>query len=149
MEISMLKDGHECATPLPEFLLEAQALLARSEDCLSHLHLIRNDEEAINCLLASLLSLAQAAARHAVSPLAEFSLHIHGVLKRTPHPLDLNDPILDALKSCLTLMAWQLELIDPRNGQLNLDDSEQVMLIEELTEQVGQNCNCTYPSCSH
>ena len=26
MEISMLKDGHECATPLPEFLLEAQAL---------------------------------------------------------------------------------------------------------------------------
>ena len=71
------------------------------------------------------------------------------MLKRTPHPLDLNDPILDALKSCLTLMAWQLELIDPRNGQLNLDDSEQVMLIEELTEQVGQNCNCTYPSCSH
>ena len=102
MEISMLKDGHECAPPLPEFLLEAQALLAKSEDCLSHLHLIRNDEEAINCLLASLLCLAQTAARHSISPLAEFALHIHGVLKRTAHPVDLNDPILDALKSCLT-----------------------------------------------
>lgn len=144
----MLKDGHECATPLPEFLLEAHALLAKSEDCLSHLLLIRNDEEAINCLLASLQSLASAAACHAVSPLAEFSRHIHGVLQQTPRPLDLNDPILNALKSCLTLMAWQLELIDPNNGQLNLDDSEQLMLIEELTDQVGQNCRCAHPSCS-
>lgn len=145
----MRKDGHECAPPLPEFLLEAQALLAKSEDCLSHLHLIRNDEEAINCLLASLLCLAQTAARHSISPLAEFALHIHGVLKRTAHPLDLNDPILDALKSCLTLMAWQLELIDPHNGQLNLDDSEQVLLLDELTDQVAQNCTCAYPSCTH
>ncbi|AXK52967.1 hypothetical protein [Pseudomonas protegens] len=145
----MLKDGHECAPPLPEFLLEAQALLAKSEDCLSHLHLIRNDEEAINCLLASLLCLAQTAARHSISPLAEFALHIHGVLKRTAHPVDLNDPILDALKSCLTLMAWQLELIDPHNGQLNLDDSEQALLINELNDQVAQNCTCAYPSCTH
>ncbi|QZI72498.1 hypothetical protein K5F93_09555 [Pseudomonas protegens] len=145
----MLKDGHECAPPLPEFLLEAQALLTKSEDCLSHLHLIRNDEEAINCLLASLLCLAQTAARHSISPLAEFALHIHGVLKRTADPLDLNDPILDALKSCLTLMAWQLELIDPHNGQLNLDDSEQALLISELTDQVTQNCTCAYPSCTH
>ncbi|BAQ75986.1 uncharacterized protein POS17_4292 [Pseudomonas sp. Os17] len=145
----MLKDSHECAPPLPEFLLEAQALLAKSEDCLSHLHLIRNDEEAINCLLASLQSLAQIAARHAISPLAEFALHIHGVLKRTVHPVDLNDPILDALRSCLTLMAWQLELVDPHNGQLNLDDSEQLMLIGELTQQVTQNCTCASPSCSH
>ncbi|MGC5701047.1 hypothetical protein J4P02_12675 [Pseudomonas sp. NFXW11] len=145
----MLKDGHEGATPLPEFLLEAQTLLARSEDCLSHLHLIRNDDEAISCLLTSLQCLAQIATRHAISPLAEFSRHILGVLQRTQHPLDINDPILGALKSCLTLMAWQLELIDPRNGQLNLDDSEQVMLIEELTDQVSQNCTCADASCRH
>ncbi|NBF03692.1 hypothetical protein GV819_15470 [Pseudomonas sp. Fl5BN2] len=145
----MLKDGHECTTPLPEFLFEAHALLAKSEDCLNHLLLIRNDEEAINCLLVSLQRLAQIAMRHAISPLSEFSLHIHGLLKRTAHPLDLNESTLDALKSCLTLMAWQLELIDPNNGQLNLDDSEQVMLIEELAEQVAQNCTCTYPSCRH
>ncbi|MFK3793193.1 MULTISPECIES: hypothetical protein [Pseudomonas] len=145
----MLKDGHECTTPLPEFLLEAQTLLAKSEDCLSHLHLIRNDEEAISCLLVTLQRLAQCAARHAISPLSEFSLHIHGLLKRPEHPLDLNDQILAALKSCLTLMAWQLELIDPRDGQLNMDDSEQVMLIEELADKVSQNCTCSHPSCSH
>ncbi|MBC2658727.1 hypothetical protein H7A76_25080 [Pseudomonas sp. MSSRFD41] len=145
----MLKDGHECTTPLPEFLLEAQTLLAKSEDCLSHLHLIRNDEEAINCLLVTLQRLAQCAAHHAISPLSEFSQHIHGLLKRPQHPLDLNDQILEALKSCLTLMAWQLELIDPRDGQLNMDDSEQLMLIEELADQVSQNCTCSHPSCRH
>ncbi|AZC27754.1 hypothetical protein C4K39_6122 [Pseudomonas sessilinigenes] len=149
MDISMLKDGHECATPLPEFLLEAQTLLAKSEDCLSHLHLIRNDEEAISCLLVSLQRLAQCAARHAISPLHEFSVHIHGLLKRPQHPLDLNDQVLESLKSCLTLMAWQLELIDPNDGQLNMDDSEQVMLIEELADQVSQNCTCTLPTCRH
>ncbi|KAF0865544.1 hypothetical protein [Pseudomonas sp. LD120] len=145
----MLNDGHECTPPLPEFLFEAQNLLAKSEDCLSHLHLIRNDEEAINCLLVSLQRLAQAAASHAISPLYEFSLHIHGLLQRTHHPLDLNDQVLNALKSCLTLMAWQLELIDPNDGQLDLDNSEQVMLIEELADQVAQNCSCTYPGCGN
>lgn len=145
----MLEDGHKCVTPLPEFLLEAQTLLAKSEDCLNHLHLIRNDEEAINCLLNTLLRLAQAAAHSAIQPVSEFSLRIHVLLKRPEHPLDLNDALLDALKSCLTLMAWQLELIDPQNGQLNLDDTEQVMLIEELAGQVAQNCTCAYPSCNH
>lgn len=46
-------------------------------------------------------------------------------------------------------MAWQLELIDPNDGQLNMDDSEQVMLIEELADQVSQNCTCTLPTCRH
>lgn len=52
----------------------------------------------------------------------------------------LNDQALDALKDCFTLMAWQLELIDQKTGQLTLDDNEQTSLIEAFAFQLGQNC---------
>jgi hypothetical protein len=51
----------------------------------------------------------------------------------------LHDEALSALKDCLTLVAWQLELIDQTTGQLSLDDSEQVTLIEAFAFQVGQS----------
>jgi len=43
------------AQRLPEFLVEAETLLAKSEECLSHLQLISNDKDAIDCMLSSLL----------------------------------------------------------------------------------------------
>jgi hypothetical protein len=36
-------------------------------------------------------------------------------------------------------MAWQLELVDQKTGQLSLDESEQASLIEALAFQVGQS----------
>jgi hypothetical protein len=36
-------------------------------------------------------------------------------------------------------MAWQLELIDQKTGQLSLDESEQTTLIEAFACQVGQS----------
>ncbi|MNL76207.1 hypothetical protein D3C87_2021320 [compost metagenome] len=53
--------------------------------------------------------------------------------------MSLHDEALGALKDCLTLIAWQLELIDQTTGQLSLDDSEQVTLIEAFAFQVGQS----------
>jgi hypothetical protein len=52
--------------------------------------------------------------------------------------MDLHDEALSALKDCLTLIAWQLELIDQKTGQLSLDESEQTTLIEAFAFQVGQ-----------
>ena len=57
----MMNDGKEWQDALPEFLLEAEMLLAKSEECLSHLHLIRNDNDAIDCMKNSLTRLAEKA----------------------------------------------------------------------------------------
>jgi len=122
---------------LPEFLVEAETLLAKSEECLSHLQLISNDKDAIDCMLSTLLKLANKADALALEAVSEFSLHIHSLLSHTE--LELHDQALTALKDCFTLMAWQLELIDQRTGQLGLDTSEQTSLIEAFAFQMGQS----------
>ncbi|MFW0755938.1 hypothetical protein ACN1C3_14505 [Pseudomonas sp. H11T01] len=135
----MLNDGKEWYQRLPEFLLEAETLLAKSEECLSHLQLIKNDKDAIDCMLSTLLKLANKADVLAIQAVSEFSRHIHSLLSLAQNHMDLHDQALDALKDCLTLMAWQLELIDINTGKLCLDDSEQVSLINAFAFQVGQS----------
>ncbi|WGK89019.1 hypothetical protein [Pseudomonas migulae] len=135
----MPNDRNEWAKRFPEFLAEAEILLAKSEECLSHLQLISNDKDAIECMLSTLLKLANKADALALVAVSEFSLHIHGLLNHAQNHVDLHAQALDALKDCFTLMAWQLELIDQTTGQLSLDDSEQTSLIEAFAYQVGQN----------
>ncbi|MDI2591176.1 hypothetical protein NYP20_19970 [Pseudomonas sp. N3-W] len=127
----------EWAKRLPEFLVEAETLLAKSEECLSHLQLIRNDQDAVDCLLSTLLKLASKADILGLAAVSEFSRQIHALLNHAQLGMTLNHEALCALKDCLTLIAWQMELIDPKTGQLNLDDSEQISLIEALAFQVG------------
>jgi len=124
---------------LPEFLIEAETLLAKSEECLSHLQLINNDKDAIDCMLSTLLKLANKTNALALEAVSEFSLHIHGLLSHAQNHMELHDQALDALKDCFTLMAWQLELVDHTTGQLSLDNSEQTSLIEAFAFQVGQS----------
>jgi chemotaxis protein histidine kinase CheA len=133
----MPNDPKEWAQRFPEFLHEAETLLAKSEECLSHLQLISNDKDAIDCMLSTLLKLANKADALALATVSEFSLNIHELLSQAH--MDLHDQALDALKDCFTLMAWQLELIDQTTGQLGLDDSEQTSLIEAFAFQVGQS----------
>lgn len=135
----MPNDHKEGAQRLPEFLVEAETLLAKSEECLCHLQLIRNDTDAIDCMLSSLLKLANKADALALEAVSEFSLHIHGLLNHAQQHMALHEQALEALKDCFTLIAWQLELIDPTTGQLSLDDSEQASLIEAFAFQVGQS----------
>ncbi|MBN3862716.1 hypothetical protein HCU66_10820 [Pseudomonas frederiksbergensis] len=129
----------EWSQRFPEFLVEAEMLLAKSEECLSHLQLISNDKDAIDCMLSTLLKLANKADALALAAVSEFSLHIHGLLSHAQIHMDLHDQALEALKDCFTLMAWQLELIDQTTGQLSLDDSEQTSLIEAFAFQVGKS----------
>ena len=135
----MMNSANEWQTTLPEFLLEAETLLAKSQECLSHLHLIRDDSDAIECMKASLTKLAEKADNLALQAISEFSRHIHYLIANAASPMQLHDQALDALHACLTLLAWQLELIDQKTGQLSLDDSEQASLIEAFAFQVGQS----------
>lgn len=134
----MMNSANEWQTALPEFLLEAEMLLAKSEECLSHLHLIRNDSDAIDCMRASLAKLAEKADGMALQAISEFSRHIQYLIANAVSPVQLHDQALDALHDCLTLLAWQLELIDIRTGELSLDDSEQNSLIATVTSQIPQ-----------
>ncbi|VVQ05204.1 hypothetical protein PS918_04574 [Pseudomonas fluorescens] len=134
----MPNNRSEWAKRVPEFLIEAELLLAKTEECLSHLQLISNDKDAIDCMLSTLLKLATKADALALAAVSEFSLHIHSLLNHAQNHMELHDEALGALKDCLTLIAWQLELIDQNTGQLSLDESEQTTLIEAFALQVGQ-----------
>ena len=134
----MMNDGKEWQDALPEFLLEAEMLLAKSEECLSHLHLIRNDNDAIDCMKSSLVKLAEKADAMALPVIGSFSRHIQDLISNAQSPMQLHDTALAALHDCLTLLAWQLELIDIRTGELGLDESEQTSLIATVTSQIPQ-----------
>lgn len=123
---------------LPEFLIEAETLLAKSEECLAHLQLISNDQDAINCMLDTLLTLANRADALALGAVSSFARSIHTVLSRTHQQIDLQHKALLALKECFTLMAWQLELVDINTGKLGLDDAEQACLLEAFIEEIGR-----------
>lgn len=134
----MMNDGNEWQLALPEFLHQAEKLLAKSEECLSHLHLIRNDSDAIDCMKISLINLAERADALALQAISEFSRHIQYLIANAKNPLQLHDQALDALHDCLTLLAWQLELIDIKTGQLALDETEQTTLIATAALQIPQ-----------
>ncbi|WP_177409926.1 hypothetical protein [Pseudomonas sp. S09G 359] len=134
----MMNDGNEWQLALPDFLNEAEKLLAKSEECLSHLHLIRNDSDAIDCMKISLINLAEKADALALQAISEFSRHIQYLIANAENPLQLHDQALDALHDCLTLLAWQLELIDAKTGLLTLDETEQTTLIATVTLQIPQ-----------
>ncbi|MGE7956598.1 hypothetical protein ACQKQA_08345 [Pseudomonas sp. NPDC089530] len=132
-----------------DFLLEAEALLAKSVECLNHLNLIRNDQDAIDCMLSTLLKLAEKTDALALCCTAEFSRQVHALLDHShPYP-DMNEQLLGTLRDCFTLMAWHLELVDPITGQLNLDNNEQATLIESLAVQIDPQhapLSCQPPS---
>ncbi|MBV4488299.1 hypothetical protein HU727_022190 [Pseudomonas sp. SWRI153] len=132
-------DRKDWAQRFPEFLVEAQTLLAKSEECVSHLQLISNDKDAIDCMRGNLLKLSGRAEALALEAISEFSLHIYSLLDLSQPQVDLHEQALQALKQCFTLMAWQLELIDHKTGQLSLDGSEQAALLEAFAAEVGQN----------
>ena len=134
----MMNSANEWQTALPEFLLEAEMLLAKSQECLNHLHLIRNDSDAIDCMKISLSKLAEKAEGLALRAISEFSRHIQYLIANAVSPVELHDQALNALHQCLTLLAWQLELIDTRTGELSLDDSEQTRLIATVILQIPQ-----------
>ncbi|WP_339531868.1 hypothetical protein [Pseudomonas mucidolens] len=133
-----MNNGREWQDTLPEFLLEAEMLLTKSEECLSHLRQFRNDNDAIECLKSSLLKLAEKADAMTLGAISGFARRLLSLISNARHPLQLHDEALRALHDCLNLMAWQLELIDPKTGKLSLDENEQAALIATAVQQIPQ-----------
>ncbi len=127
----MLNDSQwSCA--LPDFLVEAQAMLNKLQECLSHLELICNDQDAADCLMQTLESLSLRAQGLSLAQVTAFCQQLQQLLSLAKPRNRLEGATLKALDECLTLLAWQLELIDPRTGQLSLDGAEQSALVEAL-----------------
>jgi hypothetical protein len=126
-------NGNEWHQLHSEFLSDAQALLTRSEECLAHLELISDDKDAIECLLDSLQKMAGEADKAHVTSIGSFARQLRYLLYFAHAAARIQPKTLLSLKSCFSLLAWQVELIDPSTGQLLMDDQEQ----QELLEQFG------------
>lgn len=123
---------------LQKYLLDAQVLLTQAQECLQHLELIDNDPDACRCLDNTLDSLARQATRLGLIEVAHYTNALQQLLAPACHGGCLQREALPALGACLTLLAWQLELVDTRTGRLNLDIGEQLVLLNDLAKVLRQ-----------
>ncbi|SEJ81879.1 hypothetical protein [Pseudomonas sp. NFR16] len=129
-------NGNEWHQLHGDFLSETQLLMCRADECLSHLELIGDDRDAIECLLTTLQQLAGKADTAAVDSVAGFARQLRYLLYFASAAGRLQPKALLSLRQCISLMSWQIELIDPLDGSLPLDDGEQ----RDLLEQFGCAC---------
>lgn len=117
---------------LQDFLGDAHQLLGRGQECMQHFRLIGEDADASHCLIHTLASLRDKAQACKQMQIAGFCEQLCAVLDPVAHRNQLHGPALEILEACLCLLAWQVELIDPHSGALNLDAEEQQELLESL-----------------
>jgi chemotaxis protein histidine kinase CheA len=113
-----------------DFLSATPHLMSRTDECLSHLELINDDKDAIECLLATLHQIAGMADTARVESVAGFARQLRYLLYFASAAGRLQPKALVCLRECLSLLSWQIELIDPLTGLLPLDDVEQHQLLE-------------------
>jgi hypothetical protein len=119
-----------------DFLSDTQTLMFRADECLSHLELISDDRDAMECMLTTLQQVAGKADVAGVAPMAVFARQLRYLLYFASAAGRLQPKALLSLRECLSLMSWQIELVDPTTGALPLDDHEQ----HDLLEQFGAHC---------
>ncbi|MDH0645936.1 histidine kinase [Pseudomonas sp. GD03858] len=119
------------------FLQDAQVLLARSQECLQHLKLIDSDPDACHCLGETLDTLAHRARQFGMVEVAHYTLALQQLLAPGCQQGRLHGQSLPALAACLTLLDWQLELLDPLTGRLHMDSEEQQQLLGDLALSLG------------
>lgn len=120
------------------FMFESQTLLNRCEECLAHLEMIGDDEDAVLGLQTSLQRLGDHARQASAPAMAALAEQLHGCLDAA-HGGCLGGEARSIVRSCLALLAWQLELIDPGTGELPMDDGEQQELLERLVPAISQH----------
>lgn len=127
----MLNDTPDMSA-LQDFLGDAHLLLSRGQECLQHFRLIGEDADASHCLIHTLSSLRDMAQCVEQLQIADFCEALGALLAPAEHRNRLHGPALGILEACLCLLAWQVELIDPYSGTLNLDAEEQRELLDSL-----------------
>ena len=138
-------NGNEWHQLHGDFLSHTQQLLTRADECLNHLELISDDKDAIECMLSTLQRIAGMADAASVKPIAGFSRQLRYLLYFASAAGRLQPKALVSLRQCLSLLSWQVELVDPQSGLLLMDDTEQ----HELLEQFGCCCGIGYVESSH
>ena len=129
-------NGNEWHQLHSDFLNDSHRLLHRADECLSHLEMINDDKDAIEALLGALQRIAGKADAAGVAPVAGFSRQLRYLLYFAGATGRLQPKALVLLRQCLSLLSWQIELVDPLTGVLPLDEHEQ----HELLEQFGCCC---------
>ncbi|WP_049870572.1 hypothetical protein [Pseudomonas cremoricolorata] len=117
---------------LRPFLADARRLLATAEDCMAHLQLIDDDADACHCLQQALSALARRAALAGVDELTRYAEPLRYLLSLACQAPRLSEVLLLRTQACLDLLAWQLELLDPSTGRIDLDEQEQLRLLHDL-----------------
>ena len=125
-------NGNEWHQLHGDFLSDAQRLMVRADECLSHLELISDDKDAIECLLGTLQQIAGKSDAAHVQAVTSFARQLRYLLYFAVAAGRLQPKALISLRQCLSLLSWQIELVDPVTGQLPLDDSEQQHLLEQF-----------------
>jgi len=138
----MLNDTPDLST-LQDFLGDAHQLLSRGQECLQHFQLIGEDADASHCLIQTLASLRDKAYTCKQVQIAGFCEQLCAVLDPVAHRKQMHGSALGILEACLCLLAWQVELIDPGSGTLNLDAEEQ----RELLDSLETTLHATAQSC--
>ena len=102
------------------------------------------------------LSAADVDTRLGAREVAHYATALHQLLAPACQSGCLQPEALPAIEACLTLLAWQLELLDSRTGRLNLDIGEQLVLLGELAKVVQQpfapacaSCDEAGKTCDH
>lgn len=127
----MPKDSPDMSA-LQDFLGDAQSLLNRAQECLQHFRLIGEDADASDCLILTLASLRDRARALEQTQIADYCQQLCTVLEPIERHQHLHGPALVILEANLCLLAWQVELVDPYSGALNLDSEEQGELLDSL-----------------
>ncbi|MDR0281484.1 MAG: hypothetical protein LBJ37_26790 [Paucimonas sp.] len=138
----MLNDSPDVSA-LRVFLGDAQSLLNRAQECLQHFQLIGEDADASDCLIHTLASLSDKARGLGLTQIADFCSQLCALLAPVERRNHLHGAALAIIEACLSLLAWQVELIDPYDGTLNLDAEEQRELLQGLDNAlltVTQRC---------
>ncbi|WP_296257068.1 MULTISPECIES: hypothetical protein [unclassified Pseudomonas] len=138
-------NGNEWQQLHGDFFSETHHMVDRADECLSHLELIGDDKDAIECLLGTLQLIAGKADAAALPSIAGFARQLRHLLYAASVGGRLLPKALEALRECLSLLSWQVELVDPFTGLLPLDDSEQQLLLE----QFGCYCAVSRPKGIH
>lgn len=140
----MMDSTPPTAAALHDFLHDAQVLLGGAQECVQHLEMIGNDADACLCLEETLDTLAHRSAGLELNEVARFTRNLHRLVAPGCSQGQLACVALPALGACLTLLAWQLELLDPRTGSLGMDTDEQHQLLDELATLLGQPAAQTF-----
>ncbi|WP_178115767.1 hypothetical protein [Pseudomonas sp. SLFW] len=137
-------NGNEWQQLHSDFLSDTPQLLSRADECLSHLELISDDRDAIECLLVTLQQVAGKADKAGVCGVGSFARQLRYLLYFAAASGRLLPKALASLRQCLALLSWQVELVDPFTGVLLLDEDEQ----QALLEQFGCCCGIEQPESS-